>query len=219
MRIQQTDNALNFQANHLRTVKFMTGTFNSKENIIDIYSINKTDKDLINKLFLKLDHGERKDPRAITEKPSINSTIRYLLTKALMKEEKSKYGVYIAVENNKKINGILDFTNSEIPLLKNLTVWGGNKEKSRMLLFKEFMTEMAKNNKMKPKEECMDIFVYSESSVSGNKWLRDLGFQPADNNKYPRERLFITDDHIQAYAHNGKVLAKPEKVELNNLEI
>lgn len=83
MQIQSIKNTPNFQANYLRTAQ-QTVKYGciSKQTPIDIYSIDSRDKDLIEKLLVKIDLREnRKDASAVKEKNSLNDTIRFVLNK------------------------------------------------------------------------------------------------------------------------------------------
>lgn len=89
-----------------------------KVNSIDIYSINKSDKSLIDNLLLKLDAKKRSDANGVREKNNVNDTVSYVLRKASMLDGKAKDGVYIAVKNGKQVTGILDFTDGGTHCLK-----------------------------------------------------------------------------------------------------
>lgn len=230
MQIQTVNNSPNFQANHLRTAKMVNKKI--KVNSIDIYSINKSDKSLIDNLLLKLDAKKRSDANGVREKNNVNDTVSYVLRKASMLEGKAKDGVYIAVKNGKQVTGILDFTDGGIPLLKNLTVWGkGNKEASRENLFTEFLRYVERKNNSSA--EPSDIFVYAEPRSKGNKWLKESGFMSTEKNRNViRERLRMDSSVIGQNARNREFDVefvtgmkinknmKHKQVELNsNLEI
>lgn len=187
MQIQPVNNSPDFQANHLRTAQILNKK--NKINLIDIYSINKSDKNLIDNLLLKINTKKRLDNYGVREKNNVNDTVSYLLRKASMLDAEAKDGVYIAVKNGKQVTGILDYTDGGIPLLKNLTVWsGGNKEASRKNLFTEFLRHVERRNNSSA--EPSDIFVYAEPKSKGNKWLKESGFMPAEKNRNViRERL------------------------------
>ena len=108
MQIQTVNNSPNFQANHLRTAKMVNKKI--KVNSIDIYSINKSDKSIIDNLLLKLDAKKRSDANGVREKNNVNDTVSYVLRKASMLDGKAKDGVYIAVKNGRKVTA---FTNDE----------------------------------------------------------------------------------------------------------
>lgn len=230
MQIQTVNNSPNFQANHLRTAKMVNKKI--KVNSIDIYSISKSDKSLIDNLLLKLDAKKRSDANGVREKNNVNDTVSYVLRKASMLDGKAKDGVYIAVKNGKQVTGILDFTDGGIPLLKNLTVWGnGNKEASRVNLFTEFLRYVERRNNSSAVPS--DIFVYTEPGSKGNKWLKESGFMSAEKNRNViRERLRMDASVIGQNARNREFDVefvtgmkinknmKHKQVELNsNLEI
>lgn len=208
MQIQPVNNnAQNFEANRLRTADMISKRIYNNKKILSpynvtIYSINKSDKSLIESLLLKLEAKNRSDANAVKEKNTVNDTIRYVLKKASMLDDKSKDGVYIAVENDKQITGILDFTDSGLPLLKNLVVWGsGNKEVGRVNLFTQFLRSVERKNK-KALEQA-DIFVYAEPKTKGNKWLKKSGFISTEkDNKVIRERLKMDASAISENARN-----------------
>lgn len=226
------NNAPNFEANRLRTAEMISERISHNKKVliadnITIYSINKSDKGLIDNLLSKLGAKNRSDANAVKEKNTVNDTISYVLNKALHLDEKVKDGVYIAVKNDKQITGILDFTDGGIPLLKNLVVWGGgNKEASRVNLFTQFLRSVERRNK-KALEQA-DIFVYAEPKTKGNKWLKESGFISTEkDNKVIRERLKMDASVISDNARNREFDVefitnmhinknmKHEKVELN----
>lgn len=232
MQIQSVNNAPNFQANHLRTAKMITGAVKPKETTIDIYSINKADSDVINKLLLKIDLKDRKDAKAVKEKNNVNDTIRYVLTKALNLKEDSKDGVYIAVKDGKHVTGVLDYTNGGMPLMKNLMSWNGNKnDASRLNLFTEFLRGVARSNKNRNVFNAADIAVYAEPKTKGHKWLLNNGFEVPEQMKAARQRLVMQDDVISTIAKVDETLLeantgmkinknmKHKQVELKNLNI
>lgn len=232
MQIQSVNNTPNFQANHLRTAKMAVGAVKPRETTIDIYSINKADSDIINKLLMKIDLKDRKDAKAVKEKNNINDTIRYVLTKALNLKENSKDGVYIAVKDGKHVTGVLDFTNGGMPLMKNLMSWSGNKnDASRMNLFTEFLRGVARSNKNRNAFNAVDIAVYAEPKTKGHKWLLDNGFEVPEQMKIVRQRLVMHDDVISTVAKVKETLLeantgmkinknmKHKQVELKNLNI
>lgn len=232
MQVQSVNNTPNFQANHLRTAKMIAGSVKPKETTIDIYSINKADSDIINKLLMKIDLIDRKDAKAVKEKNNINDTIRYVLTKALNLKEDSKDGVYIAVKDGKHVTGVLDFTNCGMPLLKNLMSWSGNKnDASRINLFTEFLRGVARSNKNRNIFNAVDIAAYAEPKTKGHKWLLNNGFEVPEQMKAARQRLVMQDDVISSIAKVDETLLeantgmkinknmKHKQVELKNLNI
>lgn len=232
MQIQSVNNTPNFQANHLRTAKMITGAVKPKETTIDIYSINKADSDIINKLLMKIDLKNRLDAKAVKEKNNVNDTLRYVLNKALNLKEDSKDGVYIAVKDGKHVTGVLDFTNGGMPLMKNLISWSGNKNDiSRMNLFTEFLRGVARSNKNRNVFNAVDITAYAEPKTKGHKWLIGNGFEVPEQMKAARQRLVMHDDVISTTAKGNDYLLeantgmkinknmKHEQVELKNLNI
>lgn len=232
MQIQSVNNTPNFQANHLRTAKMITGAVKPRETSIDIYSINKSDSDIINKLLMKIDLKNRLDAKAVKEKNNVNDTIRYVLTKALQLKEGSKDGIYISVKDGKHVTGILDFTNGGMPLMKNLISWSGNKnDASRINLFTEFLRGVARSNKNRNIFNVADITAYAEPKTKGHKWLIGNGFEVPEQMKSTRQRLVMQDDVISTVAKTGETLLeentgmkinknmKHKQVELKNLNI
>lgn len=141
-----------------------------------------------------------------------------------MLDEKSTDGVYMAVENGKHVAGFLDYTNSGIPLLKNLVSWRGKETNNvRMNLFTQFLESVGiKSNE--------DVVSYAEPNIKGNKWLREQGFGVPKQSVYLRQRLVMPQNTVSENAvklendleKTGlKVTqySKPRTVELTNLEL
>lgn len=193
MQIQSINtNTPNFQANRLRTAVRLAKTANRPNTSIDIYSINSSDSELINKLLMKIDLKNRTDLFAVKEKNNVNDTIRNVLTKALNLTEKSSDGVYIAVKNGKHVTGLLDFTDSGIPLLKNLVVWRGNKKNdTRMNLFMQFLKGVGKKSKT-------NVVAYAEDKTKGGKWLLEQGFTIPPQNRFARQRFVMPKNEIKS---------------------
>ena len=191
----QNNNSPYFGANHIRTVEKVLRP-NKFKNIANIYSINKTDKDFIEHLIANLDKNQRIDKAAIKEKAGVNETLKMVLEKALLLDDKSKCGVYIAVNNKNRVCGSLDFTNSGIPVLKNVMVWGKeNKSAIRGGLLTEFLRHINKINKSSG--EAVDIYSYCEPGIPGNKILKSLGFKTIISRyNFIRERLFMSSENI-----------------------
>lgn len=206
MQIQSINNTPNFQANYLRTAQqTVKYGLHSKQTPIDIYSIDSRDKDLIEKLLVKIDLREnRKDASAVKEKNSLNDTIRFVLNKALHLDEKSRDGVFIAVKDNKQLTGLLDFSNGDLPMLKNLISWRGNKDDvTRSNLMAEFLKHVEKANNNRKWYDKVNITVYSEPKSKGNKWLKQNGFGLPDGSKPAiRERLVMECDVIYSSRKN-----------------
>ena len=180
----------NFKANYLRSVKIINGKINPQKNVVDIYSINKEDKNLIEKLLIKIDLKDRKDSLAIKEKPTVNNTIRHILEKALKLGSKSKDRVYMAVKDGKHVAGFLDYTDGETPLLRNLVAWyGKDKEASRINLLTEFLHNIDKANQSRQWSERADITALVAPESKGNRWLKDGGFHAPAQPKSDKERL------------------------------
>ncbi len=195
-----------FEANYLRRANITNGMSKVKNDFIDVYSINKDDKDLIQKLLCKVDLQERRDSMAVKEKNNINSTIRYLLNKALNISDDSKGGVYIAVKNNKQVTGMLDYTDSGVPLLKNLIAWHGkDKEITRVNLFNELLQRTNRANAMLPVEEQVELVTYAEPKTKGAKWLKDKGFYAPSQTMYSRERLKMDANTIPEKINENQV--------------
>ena len=224
MQIQSVKNTPSFQANRLRTAFKLAENAGKYQSAIDIYSINSSDSGLIDKLLLKLDLKERTDSFAIKEKPNVNETIRNILTKAKMLKEDSSDGVYLAVQNGKRVTGFLDYTNSGMPLLKNLVAWRGkNQSNTRLNLFTEFLQRVG----IKSQES---ITSYSEEKSKGNKWLRDLGFGIPPQSRYARQRLLMPQNTVSENAAKCEKMlenddlkitqySKPQMIELTNLDL
>lgn len=192
MQIQSVNNTPAFQANHLRTAVKLAQNAGQHKAAIDIYSINKSDSEFINKLLLKLDLKDRADGTAVKEKRNINDTIRSVLTKALHLDEKSNDGVYMAVENGKRISGFLDYTNGGMPLIKSLVSWRGKEKNNvRMNLFSEFLHKVGI-----PSGE--DIAVYAEPKSKGHKWLLEQGFTIPAQPAFTRQRLVMPQEAVIA---------------------
>ena len=230
MHLQPINNTTpNFGASYLRSARIAGSKFKSHENVIDIYSINKDDKDLIEKLLMKIDLKERKDSTAVKEKNNINNTIRYVLNKALHLDKKSKDGVYIAVKDGKQVTGLLDYTNGESPMLKNLISWyGKDRETSRVNLFTEFLKSIDKKNQELDWHERFDVAAYAEPKTKGNKWLKASGFHAPAQPKSPRERLqldanlipgSIREKEASAYEMKIKSDEKAQNIKLHDLDI
>lgn len=230
MHLQPINNTTpNFGASYLRSARIAGGRLKSHENVIDIYSINKDDRDLIEKLMMKIDLKERQDSMAVKEKNTVNSTIRYVLNKALHLDKKSKDGVFIAVKDGKQVTGLLDYTNGESPLLKNLISWHGkDRETSRINLFTEFLRTVDRSNQERGWHEMVDVAAYAEPKTKGNKWLKESGFHAPAQPKSPRERLKMDAALIpgsirekEALAHEMKIKndVKIQNVELKDLNI
>ena len=234
MQIQSINNTPNFQANYLRTAQqTVKYGLHSKQTPVDIYSIDSRDKDLIEKLLVKIDLREnRKDASAVKEKNSINDTIRFVLNKALHLDEKSRDGVFIAVNNNKHLSGLLDFTNASSPVLKNLISWRRNKDDvTRSNLFAEFLRYVEKANNNRKWYDKVDISVYSEPKTKGTRWLKENGFVlPEKSKDSVRERLVMEDEVIasarqkvenklEAAGLNVNKNLKHSQVELKNLDL
>lgn len=234
MQIQAVNNVPNFQANYLRTaqqaVKYGSHPASSK---IDIYSIDSRDKDLIEKLLVKIDLREnRKDVSAVKEKNNINDTIRYVLNKALHLDENSRDGVFIAVKDNKQLTGLLDFSNGVSPMLKNLISWRGNKDDvTRANLMAEFLKHVEKANNKRKWYDKVDITAYSEPKTKGTRWLKENGFVlPEGSKASARERLVMEDDviassrqkveeRLEAAGLKVNKNLKHSQVELKNLDL
>ena len=224
MQIQSVKNTPSFQANRLRTAMKLTENTGKYQSAIDIYSINSSDSALIDKLLLKLDLKERTDSFAIKEKPNVNETIRNILTKAKMLKEDSSDGVYLAVQNGKRVTGFLDYTNSGIPLLKNLVVWKGKEQdNTRLNLFTEFLKGVGITSSE-------SITSYSEEKSRGNKWLQTQGFEIPQQYKFARQRLVMPQENVsenaakceQKLGTNGFEVtqySEPQMIELTNLDL
>ena len=223
MQIQAINtNTPNFQANRLRTASKLITDQKQPKSVIDIYSINKSDSDLINKLLMKIDLKDRSDLLAVKEKNNVNDAIRNILTKALNLTEKSSDGVYMAVSNNKYVTGLLDYTNGGIPLMKNLVVWrNANKGAARMNLFAQFLHDSQKAGKT-------DVVAYAEPKSKGGKWLLEHGFGIPDQNNFPRHRFVIskndlknniksTEKTIETNSNMQAAEKSENNIELNNL--
>ncbi len=193
MQIQAINtNTPNFQANRIRTAVRFVKANNRPDTSIDIYSINSSDRDLINKLLMKVDLKNRTDSFGLKEKENVNDTIRNVLNKALKLNEKSSDGVYMAVKNGKHVTGFLDFTNGGIPLLKNLVVWRGNKENDiRMNLFMQFLKGVGQ-------KEQTGVTAYAETGTKGGKWLLEQGFTLPPQNRFARQRFVMPQDELKS---------------------
>lgn len=234
MQIQSVNNTPNFQANYLRTAKqtVKSGLY-TKQTPIDIYSIDSRDRDLIEKLLVKVDLvRDRRDEIVLNGKKRINETIRYVLNKALHLDEKSQDGVFIAVQNNKYLCGLLDFSNGSSPELKNLTSWRGNKNDiTRSNLLAEFLQCVEKANNNRKWYDKVNITAYSKPESNGNKWLKQNGFGFSDGSESAiRERLVMKSDVIsssrksleQKLENAGVDInknLKPSQVELKKLNL
>ena len=225
MQIQSINtNTPNFQANRLRTAVRLAKAANQPNTSIDIYSINSSDSEFINKLLMKIDLKNRKDSHGLKEKENVNDTIRNVMNKALKLNENSSDGVYIAVKNGKHITGLLDYTNGGIPLLKNLVVWRGNKENdSRMNLFMQFLKNIGKKSKT-------DVVTYAETGTKGSEWLLEQGFTIPNQNLFTRQRFVMTKKDVRAnlnkfenYIENNSETTLTDKVQkdvrLTNLDL
>lgn len=223
MQIQSVNNTPAFQANQLRTVYKFAKNTGKHQTSIDIYSINKSDSELIDKLLLKVDLKNRADGLAIREKQNVNDAIRNILTKAKMLNENSTDGVYMAVQNSDRVIGFLDYTNGGMPLLKNLVALRGKEQNNtRLNLFTEFLQRVG----IKSKE---NIANYSEEKSKGNRWLQAQGFEVPQQIRYARQRLLMPQENVsenaakceQILENNGlKVTqySEPRRIELTNLE-
>ncbi len=206
MQIQPINNAPNFQANHLRTAKKIVKSGNRNVTTkIDIYSINKSDNDLIKKLLQKVDIQERSDSKAIKEKGSINDSIRSALNKALNLDEKSNDGVLIAVKNNKRITGILDYTDGGTPMINNLAAWRSDRDgMTRVNLFAQFMRIIAKENLKHNDFEKVDVAALADPATKGHKWLRENGFRAIPPSSSSKERMVVRNDFILSSAKGAE---------------
>lgn len=230
MHLQPISNTTpNFQANHLRSVKVLSGALQAKQDVIDIYSINKSDKDVIQKLLNKIDMKDRRDGFAVKEKNTVNNAIRLVLNRALGLSNDKDGGVYLAIKNNKKVAGVLDYTMSEAPLLKNLVAWrGSNQEAVRANLFSEFLKNVNDANQKVEWHDRVDVFAYAEPESKGNKWLKESGFRAPAQEKIVRERLELDANLIPSSIHEKDTISpdirivpdiKKENVELKDLQI
>lgn len=232
MQIQSVNSAPNFQANHLRTAVKLSQKTGKPSSTIDIYSINNSDNDLINKLLMKIDLRERTDLRAVKEKKNVNDTIRYVLNKALHLSEKSKDGVYIAVKDGKQVTGFLDYSDGGIPMIKNLTSWRGNQhDMTRTNLFTTFLRSVAKGNQSRNDFEKVSIMAYAEPKSKGYKWLLNNGFLAPTQMKAVRQRVELEPDFIMPNVKHAEELLETndgfkisknmrhETVELKNLDL
>lgn len=195
MHIQNNNNTPNFGAKRIRIVKKFVST-DKLTKIANIYSIDKSDKVFIERFISNLDNKQRIDNAAIKEKATVNETLKMVLAKALLIENQAKGGVYIAVNNKNQVCGSLDFTNSGIPVLKNVMVWGKeNKSAIRGGLLTEFLRHINKINKSS--SEAVDIYSYCEPGIPGNKILKSLGFKTIISRyNFIRERLFMSSENI-----------------------
>lgn len=200
-------NTTAFGANHLRSIKIASDALNSRATKIDIYSIDKKDSDLIGKLLLKTDLKSRSDEKALQEKSTLDNTLRYVLNKALHLENNQNSGVLISVKNNKYVTGLLDYTNSGMPLIKDLMAWNKrDREVTRSNLLVGFLNNVAKNS------EKSDVVAYAEPKSKGNKWLKEVGFSAPEGPKYARERVKLDADKV------AEVAAEQEK-SIQNLHV
>ena len=196
MLVQNNNNYINFGANHIRTIRKIAGS-NKVNNIANIYSIDKTDKAFLERFISNLDNEQRFDKAAIKEKATVNETLKMVLEKALHLDKKSKDSVYIAVNNKNQVCGSLDFTNSGIPVLKNVMVWGKeNKSAIRGGLLTEFLRHVNKINNSSL--GATDIYSYCEPKIPGNKVLKSLGFKTVISKyNFIRERLRMASGNIR----------------------
>ena len=99
----------NFQARYLsRSVS--TAAKNRAESVIDIYSLNKNDKNFIERILnLLKGHKLPEDKLAISGRDQ-KASVKEALNKALKYDGDSDNKVLIAIEDNKNIVGIADYS-------------------------------------------------------------------------------------------------------------
>ena len=99
----------NFQARYLSR-SISTAAKNRAEAVIDIYSLNKNDKNFIERVLnLLKGHNLPEDKLAISGRDQ-KASVKEALNKALKYDGDSDDKVLIAIEDNKNIVGIADYS-------------------------------------------------------------------------------------------------------------
>lgn len=174
MQVQRVNNTQpNFQALKLQTVTKKVGKV---VQTIDVYSINQKDKAILDRMSEIVKSQTFPEDKKLLGADSVREVFENGIKRAKNLKDYAFDRVMLAVENGKKIVGIMDVENHGDQRVRGLAVWNGDKS-TRDSLVRAGVKDTAKM------DEFALILPTENKSDSIKRYYRGLGFYTPKDEK------------------------------------